>query len=103
MYRLTAAYLHPENPEAFLKHYREVHAVLAAKMPKLRSYEWGVCESPDGSRPSFFLVAFLDWDTKEDALEALQSPEGQAGAADLPNFTSADQVHMAFSEITKAV
>lgn len=101
MYRLTATYDHPADPERFLKHYREVHAVLASKLPKLKNYEWGLCEEPDGSKPAHFLVAILDWDSKEDALEALQSPEGEAGTADIANFTTPDEFQMVFSEVTK--
>ena len=38
MYQLTALYSHPEDPAAFDKHYREVHAVLAAKLPGLQKF-----------------------------------------------------------------
>ncbi|SFS99182.1 EthD family reductase [Saccharopolyspora flava] len=103
MYRMTVIYDHPDDPEAFLRHYREVHAVLTSKMPKLRSYQWGVCEMPDGSTPPHFVVATLDWASKDDALAAMQSPEGQAGAADLGGFTEPDKVRLVFSELTDAV
>lgn len=36
-------YNHPENPEAFDRHYREVHAPLAAKAPGLKSYTMSFC------------------------------------------------------------
>lgn len=101
MYRLTATYNRPADPEKFLKHYREVHAVLATKLPKLRNYEWGLAEMPDGSEPIHFVVAVLDWDTKEDALEALQSAEGEAASADIANFTTPDGFQMFFAEVTK--
>ncbi|MDI2031976.1 EthD family reductase [Saccharopolyspora sp. TS4A08] len=103
MYRLTVIYDHPADPDAFLRHYRDVHAVLASKMPRLQSYEWGVCEMPDGSAPPHFVVATLDWASKDDAMAALQSPEGQAGTADLGNFTEPDQVRLFFQELTEAV
>lgn len=102
MYRLTAIYDHPSDPEKFLKHYRGVHAVLATKLPKLKNYEWGLAELPDGSKPAHFLVAVLDFDSKEEALAALQSPEGEAASADIANFTTPDAFQMSFSEVTKA-
>lgn len=103
MYRLTVTYDHPDDPEQFLQHYRDVHAVLASKMPKLQSYDWGLCEMPDGSTPPHFLIAVLDWESKEHALAALQSPEGQAGTTDISNFTTPDKVSLSFAEITKQV
>lgn len=102
MYRLTAIYDHPSDPEKFLRHYREVHAVLATELPKLRNYEWGLTELPDGSKPARFLVAVLDFDSKEDALAALQSPEGEAASADIANFTTPDAFQMSFSQVIKA-
>lgn len=89
MYQLAVIYAHPESPDAFLEHYRTKHAPIARTFPKLRSYTWAVCETPDGSRPPHFAVARLAWDSKEDALAALGSPAGQAAVADLPNFASA--------------
>jgi len=102
MYRLTVVYDFPPDEEKFLKHYREVHAVLATKLPKLVAFDWGVCESPDGAKPPFFLVATLDWASKEDALAALGSPAGKEANADLANFASPDGFKMTFAEITKA-
>ncbi|RBM20927.1 EthD family reductase [Prauserella sp. PE36] len=103
MYRMTVTYHHPADPEEFLRHYREVHAPLAAKLPGLRAYEWAVAESPDGSRPRHFMVATLDWDTKEEALAAFASPEGEAGTADMANFTTPDGFEMVLGEVTKTV
>ena len=65
MYRLTANYAHPADHDAFVAHYRDVHAKLAAKLPDLRAFGWGVCETPDGSKPAHALIAVLDWDSKE--------------------------------------
>ncbi|MFH5821874.1 EthD family reductase [Georgenia sp. AZ-5] len=89
MYRITATYHHPDDPQQFLDHYRATHSRLATQLPGLRNYEWGQCETLDGSRSPHFLVAIMDWDTKEDAISALASPEGQAAAADMGNFAQA--------------
>ncbi|WP_425839549.1 EthD family reductase [Streptomyces fractus] len=99
MYRMTVIYDHPADPEKFLKHYREVHAPLASQTPGLRSFQWSVAEMPDGSRPPHFVVAALDWDSKEDALAALATPAGQAGAEDIANFVAPGGVSMSFSEV----
>jgi uncharacterized protein (TIGR02118 family) len=90
LYQLTVLYNHPEDPDAFGKHYREVHAPLAAKAPGLTSYTLNWCEQgPDGSQPPYHLIAVLTWDTKEALFGALGSPEFQAAASDLPNFAAA--------------
>ncbi|HLU57782.1 MAG TPA: EthD family reductase [Pseudonocardia sp.] len=89
MYRLVVNYHHPADPDAFMEHYRSVHAPLAKRMPGLVSYTYGRCESLDGSKPEFFLTATLDWPSKEDAQAALASPAGQEGTADLANFAQA--------------
>lgn len=89
MYRITASYHHPADPEAFLAHYRGVHDPLTRTMPGLQSFEWGVCETPDGSTPPYFLVAVLTFADRATALAALGSPEGEAGAADMARFAMA--------------
>lgn len=102
MYRLTASYAHPADPDALVAHYRDVHAKLGAKLPELRSFGWGVCETPDGTKPAHALVAVLDWDTKEAALAAFDSPAGKEAVADLQNFAQAG-VDLEFQEVQKEV
>ena len=90
MFQLTALYNHPEDPAAFDKHYREVHSVLAGKLPGLRRFtrSWPA-PGPDGAKPSYHLVATLVWDSAEECQAAFTSPEGEAAMADLSNFASA--------------
>ena len=102
MFRLTSHYHYPQDPAAFLEHYRSVHAVLVAKMPGLRSYGWGLAELPDGSKPPHYLVTVADWDSKEDLIAAMASPEGQAAAADVPNLGSSG-VDVNFHEVNQLV
>lgn len=89
MYQLTASYAPPENPEAFLEHYRVKHVPLARAFPKVRAFDWIICESADGSHSPHFVIAVVRWNSKDDALAALASPAGQAAVADLANFASA--------------
>ena len=84
MIKLTVIYGPPKDPEAFDRHYREVHAVLAAKQPGLRRYEWGkTLPGPDGSTPDRYLIADLWWDDADAMGAALASPEGREAGADL--------------------
>ncbi|MDI9896169.1 EthD family reductase [Rhodococcus sp. IEGM 1381] len=89
MFRITIAYNHPENPDAFLAHYRSVHAPLTATMPGISSFEWGVSETLDGSTPAHFVVGNLNFPSKDEAIAALGSPEGKAGGEDMANFAGA--------------
>lgn len=98
MYELTILYNHPEDAEAFDKHYREVHAPLAQKTPGLIRYTMNFCEpGPDGSKPEHHLIAVLSWDSKDEAMGALRSPEMKAATKDLPNFAAAG-ANMVFGE-----
>lgn len=83
MYRIVATYNHPEDPDAFLEHYRTSHAVKTQRMPGLRSFTWGRAQAPDGSDPDHFLVAVLDFDDHESAVSAMSSPEGAEAVADM--------------------
>ncbi|MGC5256098.1 EthD family reductase [Gordonia sp. DT218] len=91
MFRITVSYNHPTDPEQFLEHYRTVHAPLTATMPGA-TFEWGVCETLDGTAPEHFVVGVLSFESKEAAIAGLSSPEGQAGTADMPNFAGAGAV-----------
>ncbi|MEX5717041.1 EthD family reductase [Geodermatophilus maliterrae] len=89
MYRVVVNYHHPEDPQAFLEHYRSTHAPLAKNLAGLSAYTWGVSETLDGSQPPFFVTAVLDWPSKDAALADLGSEQGQAASADMANFAQA--------------
>ncbi len=89
MYQVVVSYAHPEDPDAFVEHYAGTHAPLAHAIPGLTSFTWMVCETADGSRPPHFVIARLEFASKEDALAGLGGPEGQAAVADLANFAQA--------------
>ena len=105
MYRLTASYAHGADDaadQAIVSHYRDTHAPLAAKLPDLRAFTWGACETPDGSRPAHAIVAVLDWDSREQATAALSSEAGKAAVADLDNFAQAG-VALEFYDVETAL
>lgn len=93
MYQLTALYDHPADPAAFDRHYDEVHAPLAAKVPGLRRYTVSR-PGPDaaGNRPAYHLVAVLDFDDEASFGAGMGSAEGQAAVADLENFAQAGAI-----------
>ena len=83
MVLLTVYYGHPIDPVAFDSHYHQTHSQLALKIPGLKGYFSTQPESlsPDVKAPHY-LVAELFFESKEAFQSALQSPEGQATAAD---------------------
>lgn len=89
MVKLMVAYGQPEDPAAFDQHYAETHTPIAQKIPNLRRFEAGkVLGTADGSPAPYYFVAELWFETPDELQAALQSPEGQAAAADVRTFAS---------------
>ncbi|MBF6061101.1 EthD family reductase [Nocardia terpenica] len=91
MVRYLVMFERPEDPEAFDRHYREVHVPLAKGMPGLRRF--AVSRSPAAIRgESYYLVAALDWDDMSALERAFRSPAGRATAKDVPNLADHGRV-----------
>ncbi len=88
MTQLLAIYNTPADPAAFDQYYHRTHTPIAKKIPGLRSLRIsnGPVQALAGNAPH--LVAILEFDSMADLNAALASPEGQATAADVPNFAS---------------
>ena len=95
MIRLTVLYGHPTDPAEFDRYYHEVHLPLARKMKGLRGWTIGKCRSVDPSQsPEFYMIVGLYAESRE-AMEAiLETPEGQAAIADVPNFATGGVVFL---------
>lgn len=98
MYCLTVLYGHPEDPAEFERYYRDVHIPLARKMSGLAGWTIGKCGSTEvGSEPAFFLIVRLYAESANAMQSVLDSPEGKATVADVPNFATGG-VTFLFSE-----
>ncbi|MCE0764064.1 EthD family reductase [Pseudonocardia kujensis] len=87
---LTVLYNPPADAAAFDKHYDEVHAPLAAKLPNLESFTIvRPGPGPDGSAPQYHLIATLTFDSAEAMQASMGGPEGKAATDDLANFAQA--------------
>ncbi len=87
-YQLTVVYHHPDDVDAFDRHYAEHHAPLAASIPGVRSYTTSRPDpGPDGARAEH-LVAVLLFDDAEAFAAGMGSETGQAAAADVPTFAT---------------
>lgn len=94
-----ALYNAPVDPAAFDAYYASTHVPLAKRLPGLRSYEVssGTIMTPGGVAP-YHLVGVLRFDSMDDLLAALASPEGEAVVADLPKFATGGVSVMFFDD-----
>jgi uncharacterized protein (TIGR02118 family) len=87
--KVTVLYGKPDDPTAFEDHYASTHLALVAKMPGMRRFEHGhVVGTHDGGPPPYYRIAELWFDSEEELLAAMATPEGEATAADVPKFAS---------------
>ena len=98
MVKLVALYKKPADPEAFEKHYNEVHAPLARKMPGLNKLEVSHMTGSPGGEPKFYMMAELYFENKGAMMAALGSDEGKAAAKDVMGFAG-DLIHMMFADV----
>jgi len=89
MCRLTVLYGHPEDPAAFDRYYREAHIPIARRMRGLKGWTIGKCQAAvPGERPPYYMIVGLYTNTRAEMEAILNSPEGQATIADVPNFAT---------------
>lgn len=89
MTSLLVFYPQPSDPLAFGDYYRTTHLPLVAKLPQLLSSEFALdLRGPDGSACDTFALFRADFADPAALGAALQSPEGMAVAADVPNYAT---------------
>lgn len=88
LHRLTIQYETPADPEAFDRHYFDVHVPLCKPLPGLRAASFSKPRAlGPGSTP--YLVAQLDFDDADALKAALRSPEMAAVGADAEKLETA--------------
>jgi len=100
MVRFLVLYDMPEDPEAFDKHYNEIHIPLAKQLPGLLRYTVSRNVTP-GRGKQHYLVAELDWDSMEAMQAAFASEIGQQTGADVPKFAPGDKSHTMIFEVAE--
>lgn len=76
------------TPQEFADYWTNVHAPIAAKLPKARSYvNYAVTSATDAPEPVPDGFTILTFDSQEDFEAAMASPEMAASGADAANFT----------------
>jgi uncharacterized protein (TIGR02118 family) len=89
MPRLIALYNVPDDPEAFDAHYRDVHAPIVARYPKVRDIRLTKPVGVAGRAAPYHLLAEMTFDTAADLDAALMSDAGAESARDLRTFAGA--------------
>ena len=85
--QLIALFKKPDDVDAFLAHYRDVHAPLMRQVPGLQSMQVARVESdPFGGEPSYFLVVTMTFGDAESFRKAMRSEENKAAGKDLMSF-----------------
>jgi uncharacterized protein (TIGR02118 family) len=87
--RLIALYSQPEDPAAFDAHYRDVHAPIVARYPKLTGVRLTRTDGIGGRPAPFYLMAEMSFASRGDLDEALASEPGRESGRDLRNFAGA--------------
>ena len=72
--------------EQFVNHWLNKHAALCTKLPKLRRYSVNLVDRQRFPKFGYDGFSELWFDSEEDLVAALGSPEGKTLLADLPNF-----------------
>ncbi len=98
MVKLIAIYRKPENIEEFDKHYFEVHAPLAEKVPGLVKLEVNKVYGSPAGESNLHLIAEMVFESKEALATAMKTPEMRAAGKDLMGFAG-KLVSMHFVEV----
>jgi uncharacterized protein (TIGR02118 family) len=85
--KLFAMYERPDDIDAFLKHYHEIHLPLVMKVPGLlRAVVNRVEKNLIGGEPPYVLIAELHFADEAAFDAAMASPENRAAGKDVMNF-----------------
>ena len=87
VHRLMVQYGPPTDPAEFDRHYRQVHAGLAAAIPGLVRFTTGRPRAMGGQQAPY-LVAELDFESAEAMAAGMDSDAGRAAGADVATFAT---------------
>ncbi|MEB2777057.1 EthD family reductase [Algoriphagus sp. D3-2-R+10] len=89
MIKLTVLYGHPRDPDAFEKYYATTHMPLVGKIKGVAKAEvTKFLPNEDGSKPEYYRLTELYFESPEGMQAALGSLEGKATTDDLANFST---------------
>lgn len=87
MHKLIVLYKKPDNVDAFMAHYNDVHMPLVRKIPGLEGVSVNrVTGSPMGGEPEYFIVTEMRFPDRATFDAAMSSPENREAGKDLMGF-----------------
>lgn len=86
MHKIVVLYPPQPDPEAFKAYYLETHIPLARKLPGLQALRYSFNVEGVGEESPYFCIFEAEFSDGAALAAAMSSPEGQAVAADVPNF-----------------
>ena len=87
MVRLMALYKEPDDPDAFMRHYEEVHMPLVKRTPGLKTIVVNrVTANLTGGPSPYFMIAEMHYPNQEAFDAAMESVENRAAGEDLMSF-----------------
>lgn len=87
MHKLIALYKKPEDIDAFMKHFNDVHEPLVRKIPGLADVIVNrVTGAPMGGEPEFFMIVEMRYPDADTFRSAMKSPENMATGKDVMSF-----------------
>ena len=95
MHKVLVLYPKGQDDKKFRAHYETTHVKLTAKWPGLiaQRYSFAI-EGARGQEAPYYCVFEADFADAAAFGRAMQSPEGQAVAADVPNYVTVPPIIM---------
>jgi uncharacterized protein (TIGR02118 family) len=87
MHKLVVLYPKPDDPQRFKEYYETRHLPLVRKMPGLRRFSYSFDVQGVGAPSAWFCIFEAEFDDAAAMGAASGSPQGQAVAADVANYS----------------
>jgi len=84
--KLIALYRKPDDIDAFMAHYRDVHLPLVAKTPHLQKTVINRVTGGPMGEPPYFMMAEMHFPDADSFKAAMKSDENKAAGKDLMGF-----------------
>jgi uncharacterized protein (TIGR02118 family) len=88
MHKLMVLYGEPKDRAAFKRYYEGPHAALARHIPHVKKARFTYEPAGVGGPSPFFCIFEAVFEDVKTFAASMQSPEGQAAAADIANFAT---------------
>ena len=88
MFKLIALYKTPQDPDAFMAHYKDTHVPLVHKLPGLHKVEVAKVVNTLMGEQGNFLLAEMYFADEASYKAAMKSPENAAAGKDVGSFAA---------------